>query len=642
MSSCLSRIAVALIQAHVQSWALVKRKRERDIFGFQGVLSLGHVRLICTSAEATCSSAIRSCKGFVKDLGVEAARRAPGMVEVSRLPEKDAEERLHKVLDTYGLGLPIVESALDVGDPELRLPLLRLRDWVDFMLQNNCWHMLTGLRHPDPQREAAILQGFWERYRKTNPSHPIFGMAERGELKLTHTCPVAFHGDEGRGMKKQAFIVTNFHSLLGRGMNPEWRQQGAGMRPKKFLKMKVNFKGSTHCSRLLFGCMPKHWYTSSRAFVFDRFMEEAAAEALHMYTHGVRRKASGETHWAALLAVVGDWPWLQKSGPMDRSFSHVQKRLNVRKEPSGICHLCQAGQRNIPYEQLGTTRPRWKDTMFVQEPFSSPSTFRCLPHEDGKLPALWQYDLFHVWHLGMGKTFCANVAALLSDTYAAGNVDERFQLLTLDYVQWCKDNSCNPWVKKLCKKLFGWPTRGHWPNGIWYKGTLTTSLMRFFEGFYDGRDFEEPMLPVAMEACKAINSCFRILFSSELFLTRSEAQHAAGYGLRFLRRYESLAHMASSRKLSLWTIQPKAHALQHLFIDMDSTLKAGAERVLNPLAWATQPDEDFTGRPSRLARRTRPGKVQVHRIVQRHLKAAYDEWKEMGYVIQTSRSASGA
>ena len=593
-------------------------------------------------AEATCSSAVRSARGFVQDLGVEVARQSPGMVEVSRLPEKNAEERLHRVLDSFGLNLPIPETDLDVADPELRLPLLRLRDWVSFMLEKNCWHMLVGLRNPDHPREEAILQGFWDNYRSAHAEHPIFAMAERGELKLTHTCPVAFHGDEGRGMKRQAFVVTNFHSLLGRGMNPEWKMQQAPQRPGKYLKMKVNFKGSTHCSRYLFGCMPKHWYTNSRAFVFDKFLEAAGEEASYMYTHGVQCKQTGETHWAALVAIVGDWPWLQKSGPMDRSFSHVQKRLNVRKEPAGICHLCQAGQRHMPYEQLGTTRPQWKDTMFVQEPFASPSPFRAIPHEDGKLPSMWQYDLFHVWHLGMGKLFCGNMLALLSDTYPAGKLEDRFDLLTGDYLVWCKQNHCNAWVKKLTPKLIGWPTRSSWPNGIWYKGQLTTSLMKFFESFYAGKHFEEPMLRVAMEACQAVNHFLRLLFSAELFLPKKDAEITAGYGLRFLRRYETLAQMASARRLCLWSIQPKAHAFQHICLGMHDQLKDGSRAVLNPLCWATQPDEDFTGRPSRLSRRTRPGKVQVHRVLQRHLKASYDEWKKMGYIHPTRRSVPGA
>ena len=573
---------------------------------------------------------------------MEAGKKSPGLLQVAKLPEKDAEERLHRVLDTFGLSLPIPETELKVDDPEVRLPVLRLRDWVDFMVRSNCWHVLAGLRRPDSVRESAIFEGFWERYRSSNPGHPIFAMAKRGQLKLSHTCPVAFHGDEGRGKKKQAFVVTNFHSLLGRGMNPEWLHQRVGKRPGKFLKMKVNFKGSTHCSRLLFGCMPKHWYTGSRAFVFDMLMNAAAEEGVHMCTEGVQCKADGQTYWAALLAVVGDWPWIQKSGPMDRSFSHVQKRLNVRKEPAGICHLCQAGQRDMPYEQLGTTRPQWKGTMFAQDPFSHPSFFACIPHSHGQLPALWQYDLFHVWHLGMGKVVCANMAALLSDTYQAGNIDERFEEMTSDYLAWCKQSGCNPWARKLPKKLFGWPTRAHWPNGIWYKGHLTTTLMRFFEAFYEGRQFEDAMLQIAMEACKAVNSFLRILFSSELFLTREEAQNATGYGLRFLRRYETLAHLASTRRWCMWSIQPKAHAFQHICIEMDDVLKRGVDRVLNPLAWATQPDEDFTGRPSRLSRRTRPGKVEVHRIMQRHLKMAYHEWKQIGYIRHAASGASGA
>ena len=263
-------------------------------------------------------------------------------------------------------------------------------------------------------------------------------------------------------------------------------------------------------------------------------------------------------------------------------------------------------------------------------------------HEDGKLPSMWQYDLFHVWHLGMGKLFCGNMLALLSDTYPAGKLEDRFDLLTGDYLVWCKQNHCNAWVKKLTPKLIGWPTRSSWPNGIWYKGQLTTSLMKFFESFYAGKHFEEPMLRVAMEACQAVNHFLRLLFSAELFLPKKDAEITAGYGLRFLRRYETLAQMASARRLCLWSIQPKAHAFQHICLGMHDQLKDGSRAVLNPLCWATQPDEDFTGRPSRLSRRTRPGKVQVHRVLQRHLKASYDEWKKMGYIHPTRRSVPGA
>lgn len=52
----------------------------------------------------------------------------------------------------------------------------------------------------------------------------------------------------------------------------------------------------------------------------------------------------------------------------------------------------------------------------------------------------------------------------------------------------------------------------------------------------------------------------------------------------------------------------------------------------NPLNMSTQCDEDFVGRPSRLARRTRPGKTQVKRVLQRYLKGAYQEWVKLGFI----------
>ena len=92
-----------------------------------------------------------------------------------------------------------------------------------YILEHNCFHMMCGLMAPDANRESAILSSFWSRFRHQNPTHPIYSMAARGEVDLATTVPIVCHGDEGRGAKRQAFMVVNFHGLLGRGTNPQRR-----------------------------------------------------------------------------------------------------------------------------------------------------------------------------------------------------------------------------------------------------------------------------------------------------------------------------------------------------------------------------------------------------------------------------------
>ena len=58
-----------------------------------------------------------------------------------------------------------------------------------------------------------------------------------------------------------------------------------------------------------------------------------------------------------------------KCGSFSRSFNNIQKRVNVRSPPVGICHMCKAGQSEYPFEQIETRRPAWLATEFCSGPF---------------------------------------------------------------------------------------------------------------------------------------------------------------------------------------------------------------------------------------------------------------------------------
>ena len=391
------------------------------------------------AAEATCVSAIRSARGLVNDLGADLAARSPGIVQVSKLSEAHSERGMHNLLDQYGLGLeiPFTQLPLDT-DQNLDIPVLRLRDWASFLLEKNAWHLVCGLVAPNAKREEDILRAFWNRFRKQHPTHSVFEMADRGEVSLERVAPFVMHGDEGRGLKRQAYMVMNFHSCLGRGTNPERRRNAKQKLRNRYIKHKLNFRGHSYCHRFLFGCMPKSFYTNEHEGVFDSMLSMAASEAMHMAVEGVIHPRTKERYWILTLGITGDWPWLGKSGDLNRTFNHVQKRRSVRNPPSGICHLCLAGRNNIPYEQVQTRRPGWYDTMFQQDPFNSPSPFRFVPHVNGQFPSFWKFDVFHCWHLGVAKQFLGSILAILSTLQAASGVDERFSLLTQHFLEWCR------------------------------------------------------------------------------------------------------------------------------------------------------------------------------------------------------------
>lgn len=471
---------------------------------------------------------------------------------------------------------------------------------------------------------------FWCNFKKQFPSHEIFNMEARGELCLARTVAVALHGDEGRSRKHSAFLVLNFHSLLGRGLHPAREEQKKRKKKRPYVKQLPNFVGHTYTNRFMFASLRKKDYTENEG-VFDALMDAAAEEARFMCTTGVQNPRDGKVYWMVLVAIVGDWPWLHKSGGFGRSFNNVQKRKD-QQAAAGICHLCRAGQPEFEFEQLHTRRPTWLQTMYEDDPFTADTPFRRVPHVRDKLPSLWCFDLFHSFHLGVAKNFLGSALALLSEFEAETNIDDRFETLSGRFRSWCQANRCRG--HKLSKENIGWPTTGHYPTGTWHKGELTTVLMNWLESRCNSEDFSlEPLLVEVGEATRAIQAFVRTLYKCGAWLSPSQSAYISEQGMRFLRRYCSLAKASKDRGKCLFAFQPKIHVIHHMCIDMQHASQQGIS-YLSPITCSVQPDEDFIGRPSRLSRRVTARGPVLGRVVSRYLQAAYNEWLDMGLLVR--------
>lgn len=213
----------------------------------------------------------------------------------------------------YGLALPIKKSHLETGNPALKIPVLTMTSWAEFICKNNCFHILVGLLRPDPPRERAILSKFWEQFQESCPNHDIFKMASENQIDLQAAVPCCLHGDEGRGRKHQPYLVTSWRSLIGRGLEPSEtgkRQRGV---KKRYIKQECNYRGHSYTTRFLIAGLRTVDYTNHNSNVFDALMEMCATESNHMSRVGVLNLA-GERRWLVTLFITGDWPWLCESG----------------------------------------------------------------------------------------------------------------------------------------------------------------------------------------------------------------------------------------------------------------------------------------------------------------------------------------
>ncbi len=508
------------------------------------------------------------------------------------------------------------------------VPLLLIRDWFDFFLSNSCMHILHGLKESNAAREEEILDSFWKHFGQVYPDHQVFREEKAGRLNLRRALPLLLHGDEGRGRKHVAHFVMSFHSVLGLGFRKDETSRKASK-----TRMECNFEGHTYTNRFLIATLRKRDYSDDQAGTWTALMRKVAEESRFMWETGVANR-DGLRYWGIIISITGDWPFLHKSADFGRSFNNVQKRVTVRSEPVGCCHLCQAGQRHVQFEQLATRRPAWAETMFVQDPFNAPSPYvNNILHEPSKEAAIWAFDWFHTMHLGVMKNFLGSVLALMSQEEVASAVNDRFHSLSEKYKLWCHRFSRRAFISKLTKESIQWETTAKFPTGTWHKGALSTTLMEFCEHRFATEAFQHPLLHLAAEACTAIQRCSRGLYRAGVWLSPDDSNLIAELGFKFLRRYSSMATLAKNRRESFFILQPKIHVLHHFLFDLHV---ASQKKIpaMNPLAKSCQQSEDFIGRPARLSRRVTAQRPVLHRVMDRYQQSAYHHFIAAGYLVR--------
>ncbi|CAL1159659.1 unnamed protein product [Cladocopium goreaui] len=580
------------------------------------------------SIRATsCAAAIRQARGVVADIGEEAAKKSPGLPELARCQQSTSERDVRRVVVKYHLSVPIPLTQLRKTPGTMyqgEINVLSLKDWITYIVQNNVWHLLVGLMKADAIRERKILVEFWRRYRQLRPTHPIFEMSDAGKVDLSRCAPCVVHGDEGRGRKKTGFLVISYYSYIGFGTS----QANQARKNKEYLRMRLNYGGSSLLHRLLTAVLPKMLKDDVALNDILQFIGE---DARGMLLEGVKN-AQGDTFRACILQCCGHWQWLIKAGHLVRSYLNVEKR--PKKEganPKGVCHLCAAGQTGVFWERYrGLRQPLWFPTMLSQDPFGSQSGLNRIPFLPNQQPLFYTFDLFHSWHLGVGKSLVAGCLAMASEYMWASNVDDRLEQLSGLFMTWCAENHEWAFLNSLTRPVLGWMDKGQYPNGYWSKGHTTTTLCTFFESWARHQDFSgDTLMQLSVETCQKMSKAMRIMYESDVFLPRHAAGEVAALGLMTMEWYKKIATQAFREGKALFPHMPKGHSIDHIFHQLQMDVESGAEFCLNPLNHSVQVSEDFVGRNA--AKQMKHGTsgltATLANMVAAKRTAALDHWR---------------
>ena len=112
--------------------------------------------------------------------------------------------------------MELVKTTIQLRRPRLAVkhvywPVFSMRSWVAVLLESYPQVLLGGFRLLEETKWRRLFSWFWDLFKDVDPEHPFFGLDTDRSLAV----PYLLHGDEGRGLRSQAFMVESWQVLLG-------------------------------------------------------------------------------------------------------------------------------------------------------------------------------------------------------------------------------------------------------------------------------------------------------------------------------------------------------------------------------------------------------------------------------------------
>ncbi|CAE8651945.1 unnamed protein product [Polarella glacialis] len=319
-------------------------------------------------------------------------------------------------------------------------PLLKPTDHLKFALRNGDLGEFVG----SSRQESVIdirgkLADFWDNFRAVYPNHQIF---QHG-YDLSGVIPTYVHGDEGRGRKHNGVMVLSLQGAIGKGTRHSIRKRIWKPKQKRWIGM--NFAGHSFLTRMLFSVMPKFMY-SDNPVVFKDLLVHLIDDLDEAFHEGV--VFQGHTWRLANFGVKGDLPFVVKVGSFKRSFSHVPKQASSKAPCVGICHRCMGGCPDVPFEDVNDSC-EWLLTVGHEEPWTELPDILRLVHNPDDPTDVFKFDIFHLWHCGLGENFFASVIVLMIPCFPYNKVERCLEAATASFKLRCKTKRFSPSLRTI-------------------------------------------------------------------------------------------------------------------------------------------------------------------------------------------------
>ncbi|CAE7770511.1 unnamed protein product [Symbiodinium sp. CCMP2592] len=436
------------------------------------------------------------CKDVILHARASSSKE-PAVKRLAQIPISHSENGAHKVFKEAGCALDIPLSYVDLSTQKA-MPYITMTSWVQFLNKTNRLHYLTGLKNA--LERQRVCYEFWQRVKVLRPDHPVFTLAAAGRVRLEDVVPLLHHGDEGRSYRKTPIMIISTHGLLGRGSH-------TAERPKHKVAveddcMGLNFLGSTVTTHFIFAAMPHALY---------KWAPDALETMLTLYAKDLRKLALNgievtENNELRRLhffcyGAKGDLPYLGKAGQFTRTYSMCPKSSSSKKCCQGICFICNAGveqqpnKPDHPWEDFRASAS-WLGTVGLNPGFNQHAPLLKVPHDHSVL--FYRLDIWHCWHLGVGKAFIASALVVLLDAIAdeGDSLETRLSNMFASYSAHCKRLKVYGYLASFTRDFLGWDKANNMPAGHWSKGFVTTRLFVWLQEYLEDhfKDTRDPMI----------------------------------------------------------------------------------------------------------------------------------------------------
>ena len=194
--------------------------------------------------------------------------------------------------------------------------------------------------------------------------------------------------------------------------------------------------------------------------------------------HGLQLR-NGDTIRLAVVGIKGDWPYLISAGNLCRHFRHAPKKGESACTMHGICHFCCAGMAGFQFSDCGAS-PRFMKSVGSAAAalwHTSPAPFTSILPNNQRCPErLYRPDIWHNYHLGLGRYFVGSSLVVMLPIWPGSSVPYKLEAMTISWKAYCRMMKKKPILQKFTREILGFQGPLDWPEGNWQKAATTTLL----------------------------------------------------------------------------------------------------------------------------------------------------------------------